>query len=297
MFLGMVTMVFGFVNLLPLRSQAPPTTGQPLPSFEVASIKPNRSADAHFWISFDPARFRVTGTTTKQLIGLAYNMKDFQISGGAGWISSEKYDIDAKLEDPVADSVGEDFQKLPPDQRRKQMGLMLQSVQSLLADRFKLKVSRETKELPVYALVVAKSGPKLQEAKPGDTYPNGIKGPDGIARPGMMRAGRGQLAGQAIPMGSLIMMLSQQLARPVLDQTGLKGKYDIALQWSPDQSPAGMVQGPDSGKLGPENVPPPDTSGPSLFTAIQEQLGLKLESTKGPVEVIVIDHIERPSEN
>ena len=111
----------------------------------------------------------------------------------------------------------EELQKLPPDQRLQQIRLM---VQSLLADRFKLKVSHETKDLPEYALVVAKNDPKLKEAKPGDTYPNGIRGPDGRAYPGTMRMERGQLTGQALPMASLAMILSKQLGRTVLDQTG-----------------------------------------------------------------------------
>ena len=104
-------------------------------------------------------------------------------------------------------------------------------------------MSHGTKELPVYALVVAKNGPKLQEAKPGDTYPNGIKGPDGraLGHGGMMRMGPGQLTGQGVPMTFLVQQLSQQLGRTVLDQTGLKGNYDFTLKWTPDQSPAGDV--------------------------------------------------------
>jgi len=189
------------------------------------------------------------------------------------------------------------LEKLPPEQRILQVRLR---VQSLLADRFKLLVRDETKEIPVYALVIAKNGPKLREAKPGDTYPNGIKGPDGRSHPGMWWVEGGKLTGQALPMASLVMILSQscqlELGRTVLDQTGLKGKYDIALKWTPDQSSAGMFMGTAGVKPGAESAPP-DSSGPSLFTAIQEQLGLKLESTKGPTEAIVIDHIERPTAN
>jgi uncharacterized protein (TIGR03435 family) len=292
-----VPIVFGLMNPTHTQAQATTTTSAPLPSFEVASIKPNRSADDHFWISFDPGRFRVTDATTEQLITLAYNIKDFQVTGGPSWINSEKYDIDAKLEDVVEDRGAKDFEKLPPDRRRKQMDLMLQSLQSLLAERFNMKVNRETKELPIYTLVVAKNGPKLLEANPNDTYPNGIKGPDGIAHPGMMHVGRGELKGQGIPVGSLQRVLSQLLSRTVLDQTGLKGKYDIELNWTPDESEAGMFRGPTGGNPAAANPTPPESIGPSLFTALQEQLGLKLESTKGPVEVLVIDHIERPSEN
>ena len=112
----------------------------------------------------------------------------------------------------------------------------------------------------------------------------------------MMMMGRGQLKGQALPMTSVVRMLSQQLHRSIVDKTGLTGKYDIALQWVPEEGPGPMPPGPGGVQQGPDSAPPPD-SGPSIFTAIQEQLGLKLESTKGPVETLVIDHVETPSEN
>jgi bla regulator protein blaR1 len=280
--------VFGLVNTLQIRAQSPLVTSVPLPSFEVASIKPSHSGSPRLRIMLPLGRFAASATV-KPLIAFAYGISDFQLSGGESWISSETYDIDAKEED----SQAEELQKLPSDQGMQQIRLM---IQSLLADRFKLKVSHETKELPEYALVVAKGGPKLQGANPGDTYPNGIKGPDGHAYPGTMRVERGHATGQALPMASLVMILSKLLGRTVLDQTGLKGKYDFTLQWTPDESPVAMVKGPQDGKQGTE-PPPPESSGPSIFTAIQEQLGLKLVSTKGPVEIIVIDHIERPSEN
>jgi uncharacterized protein (TIGR03435 family) len=273
-----------------VRAQTPPAGTSPAPSFEVASIKPNRSGDMSMSIMFQPGRFVATGMAVKQLITMAYDIKDFQVTGGPGWIDADRFDIDAKEPEGFAEGLD----KLPRDQRRAKLG---QLIQSLLADRFALKVSHATKELPVYALVVAKSGPKIQAAKPGDTYPNGIKGPDGraLGHGGMMRMGPGQLTGQGLPIASLVGLLSQQLGRDVLDQTNLKGNYDFDLRWTPDQVPAGMPMGPEGPK--PVEGPPPDTSGPSIFTAIQEQLGLKLESTKGPVEILVIDHIERPSEN
>jgi len=281
--------VFGLANAPHVRAQSPQTASAPLPSFEVASIKPNRSGDAHVWISGDPGRFTVTGATLKFLIKQAYDLKDVQISGGPSWINSERYDIDAKEED----SLIEKLEKLPPEQRREQLRLM---VQSLLAERFKLRVSHATKELPIYALVIAKNGPKLQEAKPGDTYPNGIKGLDGRTHPNVIRMVPGQLTGQGIPIASLVRML-WELGRPVVDQTGLKGKYDFTVQWTPDQSQPAMFKGPEEPKPGPDNTSAPESSGPSLFTAIQEQLGLRLESQKGPVQILVIDHVERPSEN
>lgn len=289
---GAVAFSLGIV--WPTCAQTPPTTSAPLPSFEVASIKPNRSGDLNRRIMFQflPGRLNATGITVKLLISMAYDVKEFQVSGGPGWIDSQRFDIDAKEED----SQAEEEHKLPPEKIREHNQLMMQS---LLADRFKLKVSHQTKELPVYALVVAKNGPKLKEAKPGDTYPNGIKGPDGVAHGGlfMMRAGGGEMTGLGIPLANLVMMLSQQLGRNVLDQTGLKGNYDIHLKWTPDEPQTAMFSGPAGAKPPGDNPAPPDSSGPSIFTALQEQLGLKLDSTKGPVEILVVDHIEQPSEN
>lgn len=285
--------IFPPVNSRRLRAQASPPTATPLPSFEVASIKPNHSSNMMIGIRMAPGRFVTTGSTAKQLIDLAYDIRDFQISGGPAWIGSDKYDIDAKEPDELAAQL----MNLPDQQRREKLGLL---VQSLLTDRFQLKVHRETKELPVYALVIAKNGPKLQAAKPGETYGNGIKTPDGHPTGGrFMRMRPGELDGQGTPMAFLVQTLSQQLGQTVMDQTGLKGNYDFTLKWTPDPGSPGMMPGPPPGAgPGPDKQPPPpDASGPSLFTAVQEQLGLKLQSTKGAVSIIVIDHIERPSEN
>lgn len=283
---------FGLMNTPQIRAQVTSTTGAPMPSFEVASIKLDRSGEPGSRILREPGGLVMTRVTAKLLISFAYDVKDFQISGGTNWLNSDRYDVDAKIEDADVTAM----EKLPPDQSTEQLRLR---VQSLLTDRFQLKLHRDSKELPVYALVVAKNGPKLEEAKPGDTYPNAIKGPDGkpLRSMGMMRMGGGEIRGQGIPISNLVMMLSQQLGRSVLDQTGLKGSYNIDLKWTPDQSQHAMPMGPDAGPPPTESAPAPDTSGPSIFTALQEQLGLKLESTKGPVEFLVIDHIEKPSEN
>jgi uncharacterized protein (TIGR03435 family) len=166
----------------------------------------------------------------------------------------------------------------------------MQMFQEVLADQFKLKFHREKRELPVYDLVVAKGGPKMKEAKPGDIYPDGLKAKYGqnmvITRPGKLEAQGGDMTGLALFLSNI------HIDREVLDKTGLTGKYDFTLQWTPDQ---GASPSPGVSGVSPNN-PPPDAE-PSIFTAIQEQLGLKLESSTGPVECFVVDHIERPSEN
>lgn len=186
------------------------------------------------------------------------------------------------------------LEKLSRDQRVLAGQQMLQA---LLANRFKLTVHRETKELTIYKLVIAKGGPKLQEAKPGDTYPNAQTFPDGT-HPGAGSMQGSQLSGkvtaQAVPIAELAHDLTQMLGHPVLDKTELKGVYDFKLQFTPDDRLL-----PPSGLAPNERLPlpPADSNAPSLFDALREQLGLKLESGKGPVEVIVIDHVERPSAN
>jgi uncharacterized protein (TIGR03435 family) len=231
-----------------------------------------------------PDGYSASNVSLKMLVQSAYGIREDLVSGAPGWADSARFDIDAK----VAGSDVDALKKLSPEQRR----LILQP---LLAERFKLQSHVETKQLPVYELVLAKGGSKLKEAAPGDDYAKGIKGPDGVARGGMMRVGRGQLTAQAVPMTSLANMLSQQLRRTVIDKTGLTGKYDLELNWAPDQGSDPMFKGPDGSQQRADAAP--DSSGPSIFTALQEQLGLRLQSAKGPVETLVIDHVEMPSEN
>jgi len=176
----------------------------------------------------------------------------------------------------VDDTVANQMKALSRDQRRL---LNQQMVQQLLADRFKLAVHRETKELPAYALVVAKSGPKLTATK--DT--GGGKGTS---------SGDGHLTATGLTMArlaqTLTQILSRELGRVVIDKTGIVGEYDLSLTWTPDDRSAAAAN---------TSKDTPDLPGPSIFTALQEQLGLKLESTKAPVETLVIDHIEEPSAN
>jgi uncharacterized protein (TIGR03435 family) len=251
--------------------------------FEVASIKPAAPDARGMWIRPSPGgRVTVTNFSLKELIVIAYRIQPYQISGGPPWLGSARYDITAKAENT-----------LKPDE----LQLMLQS---LLADRFQLTIRRETKELPIYALVLArkdgKLGPKLIESKEGGCTPFDPLRPPAPAEPGkrpglncgqQMMSPR-SLTAVAAPIANVIPMLARMLGRTIVDKTGLKGNYDVSVEWVQDEA-----------LMLPPDVPKPvsDGSGPSIFTALQEQLGLKLESQKGPVEVFVVDRAEKPSEN
>jgi bla regulator protein BlaR1 len=260
---------FVFMNARLIPAQSPRATTAPLPSFEVASLKPNRSADSRSFFQILPSgRVAVANFTAKAIIEFAYGIKDDQLSGGPSWINSESYNIDAKIAD---------FRGDPQDQQAKLM------FQSLLTDRFNLRVSHDTKNLPLYELVVAKNGPKISKSTPSSRFGS--------------RTLAGELRLNDLPMSALADALSLQVGRHVLDKTGRKGAFDITLHWTPDEDQAVLPRGPEDGAHAPESAVSNESSGPSIFTAIQEQLGLKLESTRGPVDTIVVDHIERPSEN
>lgn len=256
--------VFGVFTAPAIRAQSQPAAK---PAFEVASIKPNTSADHRVMFQITPGgRLACTNATAKILITMAYNLKPHQLEGGPAWLDSDKYDITAKGNG----ATGRDDLKL--------------MIQSLLADRFKLAFHRETKEMPVYVLVPGKNGPKLHASEPS-----------GGEVKSQFRMGRGQLDLQSANMAGLADALSTQVGSNILDRTGISGFYDIKLEWTPDESESPLFKGPPDGKAAA--APAPDAAGPSIFTAIQEQLGLKLESQKGPVEMFIIDHIEKASEN
>ena len=293
----LVVVLGAAVIAIPVFSQAP---GVSKPSFEVASVKHNTSGDNPVSIMNQPGgRFVATGIPLKFLMTFAYRVRDFQISGGPDWITSDRWDIEGRAEEgSIPRPTG------PPDPNVPDPMSIL--VQSLLEDRFQLKFHRETKEFPVYELSIAKGGPKIklsEDQTPFRPPERGAPTPPLPQRGGpmprySMRMGRGDLEAVALPLSSFIQTLSQQLGRRVMDKTDLKGLYDIKLQWTPDAGQGGGPFGPfGPGPGGPEPPPPADPSGPSIFTALQEQLGLRLESTKGPVDVLVIDSVGRPSEN
>ena len=224
------------------------------PELEVASIKPSKSDAAT--MTYTAYGLKAEGVTVRFLIRQAYGLDDDEIVGGPDWIKSKTYDVEAKGGN--TDVV--ELTRLSLDERRAML-------QPLLTDRFKLAIHRETRELPIYALVVVKKGPKLKEAKPGDTYPNGIKGPDGLPHAGTMSWERGRLEAQGVSMTSLVRPLSRVLGRTVLDKTGLTGKYDFTLEWEPDDG-APISRTAAGGQSGNDTDRPPVIEGPSLFTAL-----------------------------
>jgi uncharacterized protein (TIGR03435 family) len=255
------------------------------PQVEVAAIRPSEPGGGDSGnVNIQPGRFMAHNLPVRRLMYIAYKVKADQIIGGPAWLNSDAYDITATGENMGGDNFP----------------LMLQT---LLEERFRLKVHRETKEGPVYDLTVAKGGMKMQPTKPGSCVPLDLSKPP---TPGQRRCGmwKGIRAGLRVGTGismtdtegvgfqSLTGQLSLVLDKPVIDQTGLTGLFDVDLRWAPEDG-AGKAALPGSAG---QPVPVAD-EGPSIFTAVREQLGLELKSSKGPVTVLVIESVERPSEN
>jgi uncharacterized protein (TIGR03435 family) len=241
-------------------------------SFEVASVKPSTARDTAMRIIWPRGRFSAVNVTTRQFVEAAYKVEPFRVQGGPGWLTANRFNIDATI---PTDAVIVQARGMP-DAIRAMM-------QRLLADRFSFLAHWERKQQTVYALVLARRdrqlGPHLQKSevdcaalfaarRQGAPLPN--PSVCGVQR------GPGRLVAGAYLMAQLADTLAASLQQVVVDRTGLAGAYDIDLTWSPEQT---------------------GESGPSLFAAVQEQLGLKLESTKAPVDVLVIDHVDRPTQN
>lgn len=268
-----------------------------LPKFDVATIKPSSDTDGRRMFMFVPGGISISGMPVQMLLTEAFHVEDDHIIGAPGWVKSNRYDVQAKVSPDDAPKLD----KLKFDDRRSM-------ILPLLVERFNLKYHHETREMTGYALVVAKGGPKMKasevqppppDAKPPDSGAGAKPGDPGAQRPQQRRMlrfmGPGHLEAEGSDTVMLARVLSQQLGRTVTDKTGLTGNYDYKLQWTPDDAPPPMPGGPGGGA--PHNDNGTDAVGPSLFTAVQEQLGLKLESSKGMADVIVIDHIDLPSEN
>jgi uncharacterized protein (TIGR03435 family) len=228
------------------------------PAFDVVSIKPtvsNRGGGPGPFISTSAGRLFGRGSL-KFFLQYAYGLQAFQIVGGPGWLSTDRFDVEAK--EPPGDSHYSQFPQM---------------LRPRLADRFHLTTHRETRQLGIYSLLVARNGPKPTAGRATDEQGT--------------RGGNGQLVATRITMRAFASTLSRMTSRMVQDRTGLDGEFNFTLTWTPDD-----FQPPD-----PLGRPPVSREGASLFTALQEQLGLRLEAGTGPVDVLVVDRVERPSEN
>jgi bla regulator protein blaR1 len=257
-------------------------------TFEVASVKPNNSGDGRVMLAMPPTgRITATNIPARLLLQQAFQVQPFQIVGAPNWTASDRFDIVAKAPDGTA-----------PELYRSMM-------RNLLADRFKLKAHMETREMPLYALVLARAdgklGPSLKSAKTDcEAIARGRRGgpPPAPPQPGEpidcgFIVGIGNMNAGGMQMADLARSLSGFVNRFVIDRTGLSGRYDFQLTYTPEgRGLPGLP--PGAPPVGIE-APAADPNGASLFTALQEQLGLKLDSQKGPVEVLVIDNIEQPT--
>jgi uncharacterized protein (TIGR03435 family) len=258
-----VPIAVGVFRLPSVRAQQPATGAL---EFDAVSVKPS---DPNSWhgtvVSVTPGgTLHVVNATLKDLIETAYDVRTFQIEGGPKWADATKYDVDATPGTrPQSAAVP------PPGWTNVRF-----KVQALLKDRFQLQLHRETRTAPIYSLTIAKGGAKLSALSATQQTQRGIT------------AGQGTMLGEAASMTQLAYKLSRLLQRPVVNNTGLEGNYDFKLEWTPDPGPSA-----------PDGQPVGISVGPSVFSALQQQLGLRLEATQGPVDVLVIDHVDKPSEN
>jgi uncharacterized protein (TIGR03435 family) len=262
--LGSAAICMGLLVAIPrLQAQGrrlAPTAGVKVPSYDVVSIKPDHTDNGRVSIHIDDGNLDALNVSLKTMILGAYNMKESQLFGLPKWGDSAHFDIKAKI--------------IAPD--KKQLEALTQEEfqsmqQPILTDRFQLKFHRERKVLPIYELVVMKAGPKFKEATPIE-----LKGDQGVS------VHNRNLVATGIPISRLADQLSAQLERVVVDKTGLAAKYNFQLSWSPDDA------GPTSSDV---------AASPDIFTALEEQLGLKLQPSKEEMDTFVIDHVEYPSEN
>jgi uncharacterized protein (TIGR03435 family) len=261
--------------------------GETMPSFEVASVRQNASGSGREQVWHNDNSYRVANLSLSELIRNAWGAHaSAQLTGGPESLLSDHFDISAKISDA-------DTKRLSTMQRadsNRQVDLMMQD---LLADRFGLKVHTETKELPVFVLTIAKSGMKFHASVPVPSSTPGAPPEPHTSMNVRWSSKSIDLAATNQTIDTLISWLARQTeleSRPVLDKTGLSGTFDYSVQWTPESMSA-------RSKAGDPAAAADDPSGPSLFTALQDQLGLKLESQKAPVEILVIDHVEPPSAN
>jgi uncharacterized protein (TIGR03435 family) len=268
-----VPITFGLLNATPSRAQSQAASASlPAPVYSSVSIKPSEPTAGELYrakmmVNLSDGSFTARDITLQRLIQLAYHLQDSLLVGGPDWVNTAKFDINAKLDPSVVAAM------------HKQMAEHNSGdLKALLADKFKLAVHSENRILPAYDLVVDSDSPKLQEV-------------DGIR---IMHMEPGQLISQGTPIDLFAVQLSLRLGRPVVDKTGLKGSYAFNLHWTPASDELERMKQGGEDQAVPQTA---DPNGPSLFIALQEQLGLKLEPQTEPVQVLVIDHAEVPAEN
>lgn len=268
--LTLLTAMFSLASLAHAQADAStgPCTAHPGATYEVTVVKPSSTPPGHNSINAGLESVKATATLN-HLIESAYDLRAFQLTGGPAWISNIVWDVQGKIDPPETNPAG-----LDTAARKAWIARQRERMQSLLADRFQLTCHFADKQLPVFELQVDKAGAKLQDTAAPENKQHSI-GTSGNAT-------RVDFRGTGVTLEEVAAALSGQLERMVIDKTGLTGKYDMHLLWSRETAPA-----PDA-----------DTASlPSVFTAVEEQLGLKLVPAKGPVRVLVIDAVEKPSEN
>lgn len=285
---AVVVLMCALTSAIPARARPKnQNTGVAAPAYvyKEISVKPSEPVNRGGSSLETADGYTATNCPLVLIVYHAFGISDNgRLVGAPPWINSQKFDIEAKMEPSVAKAL----EKMDNDDRIVMRQRMLQT---LLADHFKLTVHREAKNVPAYLLLIADGGSKLKVAKPGDTYRNGLTGPDGRPAIGRVsiapREGRMTWVGQAVSVHGLCEQLSRWLGRTVIDKTGLTGVYDFSIEF----------RGNAVYQQGRSEPTQPDPNAHPLLTAIQEQLGLKLDEGNGSVEMIVIDHIEQPSGN
>jgi uncharacterized protein (TIGR03435 family) len=274
--LSILVAAFLAIVAAPSQGQTPaPASQTAAPAYDVVSIKPNKSNSGGMSLTGVTAIFQAKNITVENLVWSSYNLtSENLIYGLPGWARSDHFDVDAKMADPDMKQI----ERLTVDQRR---GMLL----AILKDRFHFQAHLETKILPVYDLVIAKGGPKFTEDSESNKELAASLAKRNLINGGMMM-NDGELAAGNTPMSTLTYSLTSEVGRTVVDKTGLTGTYNIELKWTPEREGHS-----DSGQ--------DDTQGSasSIFTAVEEQLGLKLQPSKGPVQTVVVDHVELPTEN
>jgi uncharacterized protein (TIGR03435 family) len=240
--------------------------------FDVATIKPHIPRTDRQFATFNNGVLSGTNVSLRQLLAAVYRVEEFQILGGPAWVADDGWDFQAK----TLNDTSENDQALPEQERLALNARLGKRTENLLADRFKLVFHKETRQDTIYELHLEKGGHKLEPATEGVT-----------GRINRRNGPRGSITATALPLTSIVLAISRAIGRPVIDKTGLAGRFNFKLDWVAQIGEPGFVANPGA----------PEPVGPSIFTAVKEQLGLRLEATKGPMEVMVVEKVERPSEN